>query len=187
MTCYKIYTDPGITYYITAILCTERKLHMLTSPALFRVPELLSSILEQCTVESRRRIAQTNKFHYDFVQDAYRRQIERELLTWFSRAELTPFWSCLDESEGVIGGSITLNAVVTVDAPSSLNIFVPKGKEILWECFLLSLGWGHFFSDSHFSNPRNKFTTHWWKHPSVVSFFHAPVLSSLTMLLVCSF
>jgi len=93
---------------------------------------------------------------------------------------LQSFWSCLDESDGIIGGCVALNAVVTLEKITNLDIFVPKGKEKLWECLLLTLGWGHFFLNSHFSRCE-KFTTQWWKHPEVVSCLHPDVLCSYIM------
>ena len=144
---------------------------MASTSKLFGVLELLSSIIDCCTVDSRRIIAQTNRFHYNFIQDGYRRRIERELMTWFTRPEMIAFWSCLDESEGVIGGSVAINAVISIDNILDLDIFVPKGKEKIWGCFLLSLGWGLFFSNAHFSHRQEKFTTQWWKHPNLVGPF----------------
>lgn len=144
---------------------------MASTSKLFGVLELLSLIIDCCTVDSQRIIAQTNRFHYNFIQDGYRRRIERELMTWFTRPEMIAFWSCLDESEGVIGGSVAINTVISIDNILDLDIFVPKGKEKIWGCFLLSLGWGLFFSNAHFSHRQEKFTTQWWKHPKVVGPF----------------
>lgn len=161
---------------------------MASTSKLFGILELLSSIIDHCTVKSRSNIAQTNKFHYNVVQDGYRRRIERELLTWFTRPELAAFWSCLDESDGVIGGCVAINTIIPLNNIPNLDIFVPKGKEKKWETLLFSLGWGLFFSNAHFARRREKFTTQWWKHPNTVSFLvtNLPTISNkLTSLHPC--
>ncbi|EDR12070.1 uncharacterized protein LACBIDRAFT_324474 [Laccaria bicolor S238N-H82] len=70
---------------------------------------------------------------------------------WFTKLELAAFWACMDESDGVIGGCAAINAIIPLNKIPHLDVFVPKGKEEKWDTLLLSLGWDHCFSDTHFA------------------------------------
>ena len=133
------------------------------------VPELLCSIVDLCTVKSRLTLTLANKTYRNVVEDQYRHRIEKSLLSWFPRSDLSSFWMCLRDSNGVIGGLVALNAVVAIENINRIDIFVPNGKEVYWHAFLISLGWNHAFSDSSLSRAGGVFETQWWKRPGNVS------------------
>ena len=132
------------------------------------IPELLGSIVDLCTVKSRLSLTLASKSYRDIVEDQYQHHIEKSLLSWFSRSDLSSFWTCLRDSKGVIGGLVALNAVVAINNINRVDVFLPKGNDVYWHVFLTSLGWNNAFLDSLLSRAGGVFETQWWKRPGNV-------------------